>query len=78
MINSMTIKPYFCTIYAVIIAIIYKTRTFMRRYITTFFCATLKRWKRHGHVRYADTSRRMNTYIPYQTNGKRTSGPTGT
>lgn len=44
MINSMTINPYFCTIYTVIITIIYKTRTFMRRYITTSFCATLKRW----------------------------------
>ena len=30
MINNMTIKSFFCTIYAVIIAIIYETRTFMR------------------------------------------------
>ena len=44
MINNMTIKSFFCTIYAVIIAIIYKTRTFMRWIITTSFCATLKRW----------------------------------
>ena len=43
-INSMTLNILFGAIRTVIIAIIYKTRTFMRLYITTFFCATLKRW----------------------------------